>query len=286
MKKLLATIAILALLVPFMVSCDGEVTTGTAPEPPLRQPVRTVIELQGDNVDIDGNGATWGDRRLVIDRPGVFTLSGDLYDGIIVVDVLRTEQVELVLNNVTISNSSTALVHVIDADRVYFTMPEGTLNVFTDAYFYTFEDGEARPHSAIYSRRDITFRGGGKLMVNANYRNGIWSARRVRINDSYVVIDATHNGIRARDSIRFDNANVFVESGSDGLRVTSEEEADNRGFIRIDGSEVTIIAADDGMQFRGRIDIASSSVTVTAGNRILNSRDAVINIQQGNLIER
>jgi len=285
MKKLLAIIAILALLVPFMVSCDGEATTGTALAP-ARQPVRTDIALQGDNVNIDGNGATWSDRRLVIDLPGVYTLSGELNDGIIVVDVRRTEQVELILDNVTISNSTTAVVHVMDADRVYFTMPVGSLNVFTDAYFYTYEDGEARPHSTIYSRRDITFRGGGKLMVNANYRNAIWSARRVRVNDGYLVIDAAHNGIRARDSIRFDNANVFIDCGSDGLRVTSEDEAENRGFIRIDGSEVTIIAGDDAMQFRGRIDIATSSVTATAGRRILNSRDAEINIQDGNLIER
>ncbi|MCL2213024.1 MAG: carbohydrate-binding domain-containing protein [Oscillospiraceae bacterium] len=300
MKKTILSISVvlmLAMFAFFFMGCDGSIDNGGNgnggsnnggsangngdTNPPIVQ-VNTTIVLSGNTVEINGDGAVFENRRLTITRPGVYNISGTLDNGQIIVDVAREHRVELIMTNVTITCLDSAVIHAKDTDRLIITIPEGTTTTFTDATHYTFPQGGDRPHSAIYSRRSVTIRGGGTLYVNANFRNGIWSRGSVRIQHSTVNVTAPHNGIRGRNSVRITDSTFNITAGNDAIRVTRENDPE-RGFVRIENSAGRISAGDDGIQATTDVNISGSSVYVAARGWFVVAPGQE-NIQEGNLI--
>ncbi len=63
-----------------------------------------------------------------ITEAGVYILSGTIADGTVTIRVGKDDKVQLVLDNVYISSSSSAAILVENADKVFITLPEGTEN--------------------------------------------------------------------------------------------------------------------------------------------------------------
>lgn len=72
------------------------------------------IRLDGDNVTVT--------------EEGIYILSGTLENGMIIVDVPDSAKVQLVLDGVTVSNSEGAAIYVKEADKVFVTLAEGSVN--------------------------------------------------------------------------------------------------------------------------------------------------------------
>ena len=279
MKKLILIVSVMllgAVFALFFTGCDSGSGNDDASQ-------SINIVLSDDEVEISGDGAEFESRQLTITQPGVYNISGSLSNGRIVVDVARDERVELVMTDVSITSAQSAVLHVIDAERVFLTIPEGSTTTFTDAERYVFAPGaNGRPHSAIYSRRSITIRGGGTLNVNGNFHNGIWSRGSVRIQNSTVNVTAPNNGIRGRNSVRITNSTFDINAGNHGIRVTRENDPD-RGFVLIEDSSGNIRAGDDGIRVITDVNIRGSNVTISArGWFIMNQGEQ--NIEEGNVV--
>lgn len=79
---------------------------------------------------------------------------------------------QLILNNVSVTNSNGAAIHVKSADKVILTLPEDTETFMTDGAVYGNTSDEAL-NAAIYAAEDLSSNGTGSLTVVGNHNNGI-----------------------------------------------------------------------------------------------------------------
>lgn len=71
----------------------------------------TTIALDGTSATVNGSGATASGSTVTITAAGTYVLSGTLDDGQILVNAPSTASVRLVLNGVTLHNSSSASIY-------------------------------------------------------------------------------------------------------------------------------------------------------------------------------
>jgi hypothetical protein len=157
------------------------------------------IELTGDTMAVQGEGATVDLNSLVITQPGMYEISGTLADGQIIVNSSSQGTVTLYLNSANITNSSGAAIYVIAAEEVVLELAEGSQNTLSDGktYLSTDTDNESQD-AAIYSVSDLSIKGSGSLTVNANYQNGIHSKDNIVIKSGTILVNAIADGIKGK----------------------------------------------------------------------------------------
>lgn len=204
---------------------------------------KTCLASRGGAVAKDGDD-------VVIIKSGVYRLTGH-YDGQLRVSVADTEHVTLIMDDLSITCSDSAALHVVNAGCVYVEVPEGKTATLTDATTYVYDiPGENKPNACIYAADDITFRGLGKLIVNANYNNGIGCNNDIVIMSGDVIVNAQNNGIKGAGSVSLVNtAKVTVMGAEDGIKSDGIDTHKGEGVIRMSGQAVAYIScADDALQ--------------------------------------
>jgi len=240
------------------------------------------INMNGSEVTFEGTGARQSGKKVLIEYEGTYILSGNLTDGQIVVEVEKTEKVQLVLNGVNISCSDSAPLYIKSADKVSLTLPEGSDNVLTDAVNYVFETpGLDKPNSCIFSEDDLTINGTGKLTVNANYNNGIGTKNDLRIISGTLNVKAVNNALKGNDTVVIKDGTINIESDDDGIKSDNETE-ENRGCVYIFGGTVNIEAGDDSIQAYTKVKITGGTVTEKSIGKDINCE--VIEVTEGCLI--
>ena len=149
------------------------------------------IKLNADSITLEGSGASIEESKITITSAGIYTITGDLNDGQIIVNAGDNDKVNLILNGVNISCSNSAPIYVLNADKTVITLEDGSENTIKDGENYVFEDSSSdEPNSAIYSKDDLTINGSGALTVTGNYNNGITSKNDLKVNGGDITIDA------------------------------------------------------------------------------------------------
>lgn len=200
-----------------------------------------------------------------ISQPGVFTVTGEMTGGQIVVDVDKTAYpdgvVELDLSGMSLTNTKNSPIYVASiADEVVIVAKNGTENTISDGTEYTNADGDT---GAIYSKDDIKFKGKGKLTVNGNAADAIVGKDDIKVYNGTLVVNAADDGIRSKDSVTIGNTSsdgtevdysslsvtVKTKSG-DGIKATSTDvssTAKQLGLVTINGGTVNIDSYADGI---------------------------------------
>ena len=205
----------------------------------------TSITLNGDSISVTGEGVTVAGSVATITTPGVYTLSGSLADGQIVVDTRAEEAVTLVLNGVELRSSSSAPINVINAKKTIIQLADGSQNSVTDGATYVFPSADVdEPNAAIFSTGDLTIFGGGTLTVQGNYNDGIASKDGLIIAGGTLTVNAVDDGIRGKDYLVVADGTLVVTSQGDGLKPDNDEDA-ARGYVSIKAGAITVTAGDD-----------------------------------------
>ena len=124
------------------------------------------IVLAGDSITADAASVTVDGSRATITSAGTYHISGALTDGQIVVDTPDEEVVRLILDGVTIHNTTGAPIAVSNAEEVVIVLADGSENFVSDGASYVFADpAEDEPNAAIFSKADLTIAGNGALTV-------------------------------------------------------------------------------------------------------------------------
>ena len=241
-------------------------------EPIVSGPDTLYIVLAGDVITFEGEGATLDGSVLTITSAGIYSISGTLNDGQIVVDTQDEETVYLVLDGVDITCSTGAPIYVSNAEKTVIALADGTENTVTDGDSYVFEDAESdEPDAAVFSKDDLTINGGGSLIVNANYNNGITSKDDLKITGGNITVNAVNDGIKGRDSIALKDGAVTVNAGGDGLQSNNDEDAE-KGHVLIEGGVLSITAGLDGIQAQTSLTVSGGEITiVTGGGSVVSS---------------
>lgn len=223
------------------------------------------ITLNGDSIGLDGSGATVDGSKITITSAGIYTLTGNLNDGQIIVDAGDNDKVKLILNGVDINCSNSAPIYVVNADKTVIDLKDGSNNTITDGENYVFEDTSSEePNSAIYSKDDLIISGNGTLTVNGNYNNGIVSKDDLKITGGNVTVTAVKYGIKGKDSVRIKDGNIKVIAGGDGIKTDNSKETE-KGYIYIAGGTIDITSEQDGIQADTTVLIKDGDIKITSG---------------------
>ncbi len=229
--------------------------------------IHTSVVFDGEDAEIDGDGAALENNTLTIKEGGSYTLSGD-FKGNITVDISKDEKAELVLRDLTVMSKDTAAIYIRSADKVTVTLEKGTENTLTDGEDYALED-DAEPSACLYSADDLTIRGEGELFVYAKCRNGIQTKNDLRIKDGNITVSAPKNALKGKDNVEISGGVITVTGASDAIKSDNEKE-EGRGNVIITGGNITITCLDDAIQAYRSVHISDCTIKADAGDDIIN----------------
>lgn len=223
----------------------------------------TVIQLSDEGSACDSDAVVIDQNTVTITDEGTYILSGSLSDGMLIVNAETTDKVQLVFNQVSISNQDSAAVYIASADKAFLTLAEGSENTVSNGGTYTDID-ENNIDGVIFSKSDLTFNGTGKLMVTANAGHGIVSKDDLIFAEGSYEISAAEHGIEGKDSVRIAAGMYQIISGKDGIRAENEED-DNLGFIYLEDGTFKIESQGDGISAGNWLLSENGTYEITAG---------------------
>lgn len=231
----------------------------------------TYITLKDDAITLNGTGAKVDGTVVTIMYARTYSINGTLEDGQILVNTQDEEKVQLILNGVDITCSTSAPIYVVNAEKTVITLADGTENYITDGNSYVLDNTSSdKPNATIFSNDDLTINGSGSLTVNANYNNGIQSKDDLKITGGNITVNAVNDAIKSRDSIAVKEGVITIKAGGDGLQSNNSEDAEE-GYIAIENGTLNIIAGADGIQAETNLLISSGNFTITTGGGSTNS---------------
>jgi len=228
----------------------------------------TNIDLNGASAVADGpGGVVIEDGNIEIRTTGTYVIEGTLDDGQIVVDAEDAGTVRLILNGTSITSSKSAAIYVKQADQAVISLEAGTENVLTDAKEYVFAAEEDEPSGTIFSKDDLSINGDGKLIVNANYNDGIVSRDEFIVTGGNIEINAEDAGIVGRDLFAMRDANINVTANGDGVKSSNDEDTE-KGNIVLQSGSLYVTAGSDGVQSERDVLVVDGKYSIVAGGGI------------------
>lgn len=233
------------------------------------------ITLSNEKVSVEGTGVTTSGNTIKITTAGTYYITGTISDGNILVEAKETDEVQLVLDNSSITSKTTAPINGVKAAKLTITMAENSVNTITDSDNYTsLTDTEnLEPDAAIFTKTDLVINGEGKLVVNSNYLDGIASKDTLKILNTNVEVNSKDDGIRGKDYVVINNSNINITSGGDGIKSTNDTDT-SLGYIKIEGGAINVNAEADGIQAETILNISSdANIDITTTGEISSSNN-------------
>ena len=161
---------------------------------------------------------------------GVYILSVS-DSGMIIVNAENSDEVQLVLNGVSINSSSSAAIYVQQADKVFITLEHGSDNMLVNGGEFTAID-ENNIDGVIFSKDDLTLNGTGSLEIQSPVGHGIVCKDDVVVAGGSYTITSSGHGIDGKESVRIANGSLTIISGKDGIRAEDTDDS-SLGFVYI-----------------------------------------------------
>lgn len=248
------------------------ITEPDASETPEEIDDTIYITLNGDRASVsDNNGVSVSGGVVTILQAGRYEVTGNLNDGQIVVNVSKEEKVNLHLNGAGITCSSSAPLYILSADTCTVHLDDGSTNYLEDTAANTLS-------ACLFSKDDLTIKGGGTLTVIGNKKHGIKSSNDVKIKNGSLTVSAVSTGVYGEDSVQITGGEIVISSCKDGIKASNELEAE-KGFILMENGYVDVQnAAGNGME-------AISGVTISGGTVNIHSAKKPINCSAQSIAE-
>lgn len=221
------------------------------------------ITLSDDGISSSCSTLIIAGRTVTVKEEGTYIMSGTLSDGQIIVDAEKTDKVRLVLNSVNIKNSSSAPIYVRQADKVFITLPENSINVLSAQGGYNAIDGN-NIDAAVFSKDDLTINGKGSLEISAYYGHGIVSKDELAICGGNITVTSEKHALAGKDNVKISDGNLSLNSGKDGIHAENTDDTAS-GFVYICAGNLNIVSDGDGIDAAGSLQIDGGNITVKSG---------------------
>lgn len=221
------------------------------------------IILSKNSASSDSDAVQISGSTVTITEEGTYILSGTLKDGMVVVSAENTDKIQLVLDDVEITNSTSAAIYVLEADKVFITTASGSENTLANGGEYVAID-DNNIDAVIFSKSDLTLNGAGTLTINAAAGHGVVSKDDLVLTSGTYVITAASQGLSGKDSVRIANGTYTITSGKDGIHAENTDDT-SLGFLYVAGGSFAIAADGDGMSASADLQIEDGSFTITTG---------------------
>ena len=220
------------------------------------------ISLNGTSASAFSASVQISGGTVTITAAGTYILSGTLDNGSIIVNATKDDKIQLVLDGVTIRSETFAAIYVVQADKVFVTLAESSVNTLTNGgSFVQSDDNDV--DAVIFAKDDITLNGAGKLVIASPAGHGIVGKDEVTVTGGTYEISSAKCAIRGKDSIAISDGSFTIKAGTDGLH-TENNDDDTLGNIYIAGGSFVITAGDDAIHANTLLQIDGGEITVSA----------------------
>lgn len=228
-----------------------------------------IIELNGDSATCSSDAVQISGSTVTIIDEGTYIISGTLEDGMIIVNSEKTDKTQLVLNGVSIHSETSAPIYILQSDKVFITLAEGTENVLSNGGTFTAID-ENNIDAAIFSREDLTLNGSGSLVITSPAGHGIVSKDELTLTSGSYDISSASHGLVGKDGICIANASFAITSGKDGIHAENSDDT-SLGYVYIQSGTFQISAEGDGISAAADMQIEDGSFDITSGGGSANA---------------
>jgi hypothetical protein len=220
------------------------------------------ISLNGTSASASSDSVQISGGTVTITAAGTYILSGTLDNGSIIVNATKDDKIQLVLDGVTIRSETFAAIYVVQADKVFVTLAESSVNTLTNGgSFVQSDDNDV--DAVIFAKDDITLNGAGKLVIASPAGHGIVGKDEVTVTGGTYEISSAKCAIRGKDSIAISDGSFTIKAGTDGLHAENNDD-DTLGNIYIAGGSFVITAGDDAIHANTLLQIDGGEITVSA----------------------
>ena len=204
-------------------------------------------------------------ETIKITDAGVYVISGSANEATILVEAAEDAKVQLVLDGVSITNTSAPCIYVKSADKVFVTTTEGSENSLSVTGTFT-ADGDTNTDAVIFSKDDLVLNGLGTLTISST-DNGITTKDDMKITGGTLNITCASDALEANDSISVAEGSITISSQNNGLNAADDDD-DTTGWIYICGGTLNITVGDDGIHAVTIVQIDGGSINITAAEGI------------------
>lgn len=234
------------------------------------------IDLDGSTIKCDSPSVQVDETTVTIISGGEYILSGNLSDGMIIVNAGKSDKVHLVFDNVSINNSTNAAVYVRKAGETVITLKDGSSNSLSSGSYTSIDDNDI--DGCIFSKSDLVVNGTGSLDISANEGHGIVSKDSLTVSDGTFAIKCAEDAFNGKDSLTVSDGTFTVNAGDDGMhsdgittinggKITIEQccEGIEGSSVSVTGGEIRITSTDDGINAAGDDDAVLHSIDISGG---------------------
>ena len=204
-------------------------------------------------------------QDVTITEEGVYVLQWEAENLTIYVEASTDDKVQLVLNNLSISNTDFPCIYIKSADKTFITTAKGSENYLEVTEWFV-DDWETNTNGAIFSKDDITLNGLWTLTINST-KNGIVWKDDLKITWGTYIITAAKKAIDANDSIRISDWNFTLNAWTDALHAENNDD-DTIGFIYIGWWTFNLSVGDDALHATSIVQIDDWTLDITASEWI------------------
>jgi len=302
MKKIVSVLLILTLMLSLLVGCGEDVNSNTLTESqegtsstvtPVevdfsktdadmfteRDNKTDYDESQAVTIKLDGGAATSSSNsvkisgsKITITEEATYVISGELTDGMLVVDAPDTAKLQIVLSGANITSKTSAALYILEADKVFLTLADGTTNTLANGGSFTAID-DNNIDGALFSKQDLTLNGTGSLTVTSPAGHGVVCKDDLVITGGTYTVNSSAHGLDANDSVRIANATLNIDAGKDVIHCENTDDT-SKGFIYISSGSINGEAEGDGIATSAYLQIKGGNFDLLVGGGAENGTKA------------
>ena len=203
--------------------------------------------------------------ELIINEAGTYKVTGKCSEGTIVVKK-GTENVTLILEDLTLSNSTTAPVLLKKSTGVTMYI-FGTVSLY-DRENIANEGSEDFEGAAIKVNSEgsvLRINGTGTLNIDGTAcKNGIKAGEnsKIIIDGCNLNDNAANHGIASDGSVTINGGVLTIKSENEGIKSVPDD-ATSEGTVTINGGTINITSTGDAIQAMSKVEINGGNITIT-----------------------
>ncbi|MBQ9949563.1 MAG: carbohydrate-binding domain-containing protein, partial [Clostridia bacterium] len=201
------------------------------------------ITCSSDGFECADNTVTVKMNSCIIQKEGVYVVSGNCDNGQICVNAPENAKVQIVLAGLSLSSETSSAILIKSAKKVFITPAQGTENTLSDGEVYNTASNE---DAVIFSKADLTLNGSGTLNLTGNYQHACVSKDDLTVTGGTYNITAKASGLSAKDAVEICGGDIRVQAGTDAVRAKNDEDS-TKGNVFIYGGSFTLHSQGDGI---------------------------------------
>ena len=195
---------------------------------------------------------------------GIYILTGSASEFTVKVEAAEDAKVQLILDGVTVTNTSAPVIYVVSADKCFVTTTDKESSLSVTGEFTA--DGDTNTDAVIFSKDGLVLNGTGTLNITSS-ANAISGKDDIKATGGTYNLKCTNDGIEANESISICAGTYNIEASKNGIQSSNDDDT-STGTVLITGGTFNITAGTDSIEGTTLIQIDGGTFTLNSSEGI------------------